>query len=210
MSPRWSLAIRILYVLSDKDYRTTNHSLITKWRYVPTDNRKRTMSPKSAEEPPSASIQLDTMSLEELNQLKQQEEGRLQALTAHFSNLRQVHAKLTSGRTAVQELQGQTEGKEMMLPLTESVYVPGRVKDPSKLMVELGTGYYVEKSPKGTLAYLDRKMRLVGHNSDNIATVIQGTRKNLEAITMTMQGKMLEIRARQEGRAHQLAEESKQ
>lgn len=97
------------------------------------------------------------------------------------------------------------DGKQIMVPLTESVYVPGKIKDPNKLLIELGTGYFAEKSSKETLAYLDRKSRLVSANSENVSTVIQGTRRNLEAIMTAMQGKMLEIRARQEGRAHQAA-----
>lgn len=148
------------------------------------------------------------MSLEELNQLKQQEEGRLQALSNHYAQLRQASAKLQASHRAVSELGPATEGKDVMVPLTESVYVPAKVKDSNKLLIDLGTGYFVEKSSKETQAYLDRKMRLVDINSDNVTTVLQGTRKNLEAISMSMQGKFLEIRARQEGRVHRAAEES--
>ena len=154
------------------------------------------------------SIQLDSLSLEELNQLKQQEEGRMQALTNHFAQLRQAAVKLQSSRRAVQELGPATEGKEVMVPLTESVYVPAKIKDHNKLLIELGTGYFAEKSSKETVAYLDRKTRLVDANSENVTTVLQGTRQNLESIQMAMQGKMLEIRARQEGRVVRTADES--
>lgn len=155
----------------------------------------------------ASEIQLDSMSLEQLNQLKQQEEGRLQALMSHYSSLRQAAAKLQASQQAVHELGPATDGKDVMVPLTESVYVPGRVKDPNKLLVDLGTDFYVEKSSKETIAYLDRRMRLVEANSENVTTVIQGTRGNLEAITMAMQGKLLEIRARQEGARHRAAAE---
>ena len=145
------------------------------------------------------------MSLDQLNQLKQQEEGRLQALAAHYSQLRQAAAKLHASQRAVLELGPACDGKEVLVPLTESVYAPGRIKDPNKLLIELGTGFYAEKSSKDTLAYLERKLRLVEANSENITAVVQGTRRNLEAINMAMQGKLLEIRARQEGRMHQAA-----
>ena len=42
------------------------------------------------------SINLDTMSLEELNQMKQQEEGRLQALSNRYAQLRAVAARLNA------------------------------------------------------------------------------------------------------------------
>jgi hypothetical protein len=40
---------------------------------------------------------------------------------------------------------------------------------------------------------------LVDANSENVTNVIQITRQNLESVSMAMQGKLLEIRARQEG-----------
>jgi len=36
-------------------------------------------------------------------------------------------------------------GKTTLLPLTASLYVPGKLSDPEKVIVDIGTGYYVEK-----------------------------------------------------------------
>ena len=94
-----------------------------------------------------------------------------------------------------------------MVPLTESVYVPGKIRDPNKLLVEIGTGFFVEKSSKETTAFLDRKLKLCDSNSENVTKIIQVTQQNLESINVTMQGKMMEIRARQEGQRHQAAVE---
>lgn len=33
----------------------------------------------------------------------------------------------------------------MLVPLTSSLYVPGKIVDCDKVMVDVGTGYYVEK-----------------------------------------------------------------
>jgi prefoldin alpha subunit len=160
------------------------------------------MSRESSGAQGGSSINLDAMSLEELNQMKQQEEGRLQALTSRYAQLRAAAARLSASQMAVGELSPASEGKDVMVPLTESVYVPGKIRDPSKLLVDIGTGFYVEKSSKDTNAFLDRKLKLVDANSENIAKAVQVTRQNLESIGMTMQGKMLEIRARQEGQRH--------
>ena len=164
------------------------------------------MSEQQQQQPAQGqTIDLDSMSLEELNQAKQQEEQRLQALTSRYAQLRSAAARLNASQRAVNELSPSAEGKEVMVPLTESVYVPGKLRDSTKLMVELGTGFFAEKSTKDTTAFLDRKIRLVDHNSENIQKAVTVTRQNMESIAMTMQGKMLEIRARQEGQRHQAA-----
>jgi len=96
-----------------------------------------------------------------------------------------------------------------MIPLTESVYVPGKLREPNKLLVEIGTGFYVEKESRETNAFLDRKLKIVDANSENITKAVQATRQNIDSITMSMQGKMIEIRARQEGQRHRAAATSK-
>ena len=78
-------------------------------------------------------------------------------------------------------------------------YVPGKIREPNKLLVDIGTGFYVEKTAKETTGFLDRKLKIVDANSDNITKAVGSTRQNLESLTMAMQGKLLEIRAKQEG-----------
>ena len=149
-----------------------------------------------------SSINIDQLSLEELNQMKQQEESRIQALTTRYAQLRAAAARLGASQMAVSELSPASEGKEVMVPLTESVYVPGKIRDPNKLLVEIGTGFYVEKTSKDTTSFLERKVKLVDANSDQLTKAISVTQQNLENIVVAMNSKMVEIRARQEGMRH--------
>jgi prefoldin alpha subunit len=148
------------------------------------------------------------MSLEELHRLQQEEEGRMQALSGRYAALRQALARIQRGSAALTDLasasggSSKNEAKEVMVPLTESVYVAGKIKDGNKLLVELGTGYYAEKTQKEALAFLERKERIVEMNLDNLQNAIRATGQNVEAIRITMQGKVLEIRAKQEGVRH--------
>lgn len=89
----------------------------------------------SSEQPPQGAVDLDKLSLEELNQAKQQEEGRLQALTSRYAQLRAAAARLTASSNAISEISPSSDGKEVMIPLTESVYAPGKLREPNKLLV---------------------------------------------------------------------------
>eukprot|EP00979_Chaetoceros_neogracilis_P018516 scaffold10730_cov236-Chaetoceros_neogracile.AAC.1 len=155
-------------------------------------------------------IDLDSMSLEQLNQLKQSEEGRLTAITNHYATLRASSSRFASAQKTLKELSpaSSVDNKDIMIPLTESLYVPGKIKDPSRVMVELGTGFYVEKNVKQAQELLDRKIKLVDVNSENIMEAIAATRRNVESINDAMNGKMVEIRARQEGSKLRAAQES--
>jgi prefoldin alpha subunit len=35
--------------------------------------------------------------------------------------------------------------KKVLIPLTSSLYVPGKIKDTENVIVDIGTGYFVEK-----------------------------------------------------------------
>jgi prefoldin alpha subunit len=59
----------------------------------------------------------------------------------------------------------------MLVPLTSSLYIPGKLQDIKKVMVDIGTGYYVEKSVtdadaflKGKCAYLQKNLAMVHEN----------------------------------------------
>jgi prefoldin alpha subunit len=168
----------------------------------------------------AGTIDLDRLSLDQLNQLKQQEENRLQSITNRYAELRAAYASFASAKDALQQLQvaipktlggassspeAKDDASAIMVPLTASLYVPGKIRDSDKYLVELGTGFYVEKTAQESQEFIERKLKLIDVNSNNIRLAIQQLRQNVDSITIAMQGKLIEIRARQEGQRAQRA-----
>ena len=159
------------------------------------------MSSSSSSEGGNA-INIDTMSLDQLNQVKTQQESRLEQLTAQYHQLRAVSARLSTAKSAQADLAGNNnEGREIMIPLTESLYAPGKIVDSNKILVELGAGFFVEKNSKDALKVLERKSKIVDANSENVLQAAEAASRNVEAVKAAMQGKIMEIQARQQGRA---------
>lgn len=158
------------------------------------------------------------MSLDQLQELGKEQEQKLQALTGRYAQLRAAAARLHASQNAISELSTSTTASgssndanncnsttTVMVPLTESVYVPGTLKDTSKLLVDIGTGFYVERTNKQTEQFLGRKLALVNANSENIAAAVQQLQSNVQSIQSAMQGKVLEIRAKQQGQQYAAA-----
>jgi prefoldin alpha subunit len=160
----------------------------------------------------SSGINIDAMSLDQLNAVKQQQESQLKAYTSQYQQLRAASARIASARSSLSAMPvtGTGEGREIMIPLTESLYAPGRIVDPNKILVELGAGFFVEKSAKDAMKVLERKGRLVDANSDNVMAALEASSMNVKACQQAMQGKMLEIQARQQGMAYKNSMEGKQ
>jgi len=155
-------------------------------------------------------IDPDTLSLDQLSQLKNQEEQKLTVISSNYASLRAAMARYNASRDAVTTLQAQSDqrkDREILIPLTASLYIPGKLvaEKNKQVMVELGTGFYAEKNFSDVIDFIDRKIVLISKNSENLLKVIQGTKKNVENINISMQGKLMQIRARQEGLKHQAA-----
>ncbi|KAJ8566832.1 hypothetical protein ON010_g6291 [Phytophthora cinnamomi] len=61
-----------------------------------------------------------------------------------------------------------------------------------EVLVDVGTGYFVEQSAAKAEQFMDRKVEFLQSNTEQLKTVIDGKRNMLEAVLMIMQQKMQE------------------
>lgn len=69
-------------------------------------------------------------------------------LSNSFTQLRNALAKFTGGIEAIDALKTSkpnSDPSSILVPLTASLYVPGKLKDPSRVMVDVGTGYMIDQ-----------------------------------------------------------------
>lgn len=50
------------------------------------------------------------------------------------------------------------EGKDTLVPMTQSMYVPGTLASSDKVLVDVGTGYYIEKTVPEAESFFQRKV----------------------------------------------------
>ncbi len=92
-------------------------------------------------------MDVGALSVEQLNSMKIEHEDEIEELKRQLSALHGAKGRFISARIAVDDLiKPENEGKELLIPLTSSLYVPGRIVDPNKVIVELGTGFFCEKT----------------------------------------------------------------
>ncbi|KAG6613044.1 prefoldin, alpha subunit [Phytophthora cinnamomi] len=137
-------------------------------------------------------VNLVDLSLEQLNALKGQLEKELQQLTASFGGLREAQSRFSESKEALQAMAAADLSKEVLVPLTASMFVPGRLASKDEVLVDVGTGYFVEQSAAKAEQFMDRKVEFLQSNTEQLKTVIDGKRNMLEAVLMIMQQKMQE------------------
>ena len=135
-------------------------------------------------------LSLDTLSLEQLDSLKTQLENEIRQFTGSFQGLKEAQARFTGSGNVLTTLTPETEGKSIFVPLTPSMYIPGKLCDTSHVLVDVGTGYYVEKDVKDAKAFMDRKVSFLQQNLDSLQDLIDTKRTNFEMVMGVMQQRL--------------------
>lgn len=73
------------------------------------------------------------LSLEQLNNLKTQNEEELQELQRQLEALHNAKARFTNARNMLDDISSSVNNDVILVPLNSSLYVPGKICDPEKV-----------------------------------------------------------------------------
>ncbi|KAH7130641.1 Prefoldin subunit-domain-containing protein [Dendryphion nanum] len=137
-------------------------------------------------------IDLSTLPIPQLQELKTQLDRELEHLTTSFQSLRTAQSKfrdcITSIKTGVNP---SVDNKPLLVPLTSSLYVPGRLISSSHVLVDVGTGFFVEKSTSDARDFYERKVKDLGSSLKDLEIVVQGKANNVRMVEEVIRVKVL-------------------
>jgi prefoldin alpha subunit len=81
----------------------------------------------------------------DLAKLRQSLTEDVQTITQNYGNLKLAHSKYGQALEALQDITPENKDKRIMVPLTSSMYIPGTLANIESVLVDVGTGYFVEK-----------------------------------------------------------------
>ncbi|XP_023229138.1 prefoldin subunit 5-like [Centruroides sculpturatus] len=135
-------------------------------------------------------IDITTLGLPQLTQLKQQLDQEIDLFGTSLQQLKIAQTKYQESGECVEKLIPETEGKEMLVPLTTSMYVPGNIVDVNKVIVDIGTGYFVEKDIPSAKDYFKRKINFVTQQMEKIQRLANEKITMRDAVIEIMEGKL--------------------
>ncbi|KAG0052783.1 subunit of tubulin prefoldin [Gryganskiella cystojenkinii] len=135
-------------------------------------------------------IELQDLDLQQLVEVKKQLEEELSHLTSSFGQLKQAQNRFADCIESCKAVDASNEDKTILVPLTSSLYVPGKLADVKKVVVDIGTGYYVEKTTEDAIKFYNTKVDFVKENLEKIQTTVAQKQGNLRSLVDVMQYKM--------------------
>eukprot|EP01126_Amoeba_proteus_P021018 TRINITY_DN2132_c0_g1_i11.p1 TRINITY_DN2132_c0_g1~~TRINITY_DN2132_c0_g1_i11.p1 ORF type:complete len:122 (-),score=12.42 TRINITY_DN2132_c0_g1_i11:266-631(-) len=93
-------------------------------------------------------IDITTLPVEQLGMIIKQLEEEIQILQTSFSQLKSARGAYTDTAEALESVTPKHKGKQLFVPITSSLYVRGRLSQVDTVLVDIGTGYFVQKVEK--------------------------------------------------------------
>ncbi|KII90377.1 hypothetical protein PLICRDRAFT_52118 [Plicaturopsis crispa FD-325 SS-3] len=135
-------------------------------------------------------VNVGDLDVAQLSDVRRQLEEELTHLTNSFAQLKQAQAKFKSCIDNVKEVKPQNKGKTILVPLTNSLYVPGKLCDLENVIVDVGTGYYVQKTRAQALIHYESKVDYIRTNLEALQETIQKKQENMNYLVNIMQTKL--------------------
>ncbi|CAD6446475.1 7b349dae-8bd4-4870-81c6-e477dae166ca [Sclerotinia trifoliorum] len=144
----------------------------------------------------SQQIDLTTLTTPQLTQVKKQLDDELEHLTSSFQQLRAAQNKFRECLRCIGVGVGkEVEGKPILVPLTTSLYVPGQLADTENVIVDVGTGFYVEKSTKDATKFYEAKIEEIGTNLKDLEIIVNNKSNSLRVVEDVLRQKVLSSNA---------------
>ena len=142
-------------------------------------------------------VPIEKLSIEQLNYVGQQIEKEIKNYSQYYSSLRAVNNKYLDNKEYIKQLK-EYKDKEILVPMTSSLYIPGKCSDVKKLTVEIGANFFVETTVEKAEKFCDRKLENLKINMDNIDKLIQEKNDQLNVVNQNLIEK--QVNAPKEGK----------
>uniref|UniRef100_H0XIR0 Prefoldin subunit 5 n=1 Tax=Otolemur garnettii TaxID=30611 RepID=H0XIR0_OTOGA len=139
------------------------------------------------------SINITELNLPQLEMLKNQLDQEVRFLSTSTAQLTMVQTKHVEAKDCLNMLNKSNEGQELLLPLTSSQYVPGKLHDVEHMLIDVGTGYYVETTAEDAQDFFKRKIDFLTKQMKKIQPTLQEKHTMKRAVMEMMSQKIQQL-----------------
>jgi len=91
----------------------------------------------------------------------------------------------------------ENKDSEMLMQITNYLYIPGKIKENRKFLVEIGTGYFAEYEGEKAMDYYDRKIKYTKESNERVKKEMDEKREFIGKVNVMLQKKVLDAQNEQ-------------
>jgi prefoldin alpha subunit len=127
-----------------------------------------------------------TISAEDLSKACEQIEEDIQLLSTSLAQLRDVHERWSGNVSLLDAFAELPVGTVLQVPLSESLYVSARLKDPSHVKADLGTGLYADRTISEAQGFFESRCKYALEQMSKADATLTIKRRQLDSIATTL------------------------
>ena len=137
-------------------------------------------------------VDLTKLNIEQLTSLQQRFEEERNYLVESFRQLQTAIGRYQDTQQCLGSVSQENAGKDVLIPVTGSMFVPGKIGDIDSVIIDIGTGYYVKHQVKDAVGFTDRRIKLLEDQSEIVKKNLAEKRQGLENIITMRETKIQE------------------
>ncbi|GBF93990.1 prefoldin subunit 5 [Raphidocelis subcapitata] len=153
-------------------------------------------------------VPVTALSAQELAGVRDNVESACNELAEKSMHIQRLMAVFSTSNRTVQALADSQPGQPLMIPLTESLYVPAKLADSERVLLNIGTGYFVQVGTDAASDYCRRRSAKLEDLLKNINQDLAEKRNGLAQIEEVLNAKIIASR-RQEQQQQQQQQQRK-
>ena len=138
-------------------------------------------------------VSLDKLSIDQLNYVGKQIEQEISNYSSYYSSLRIAYNKFLDNKEYINDIKTYQD-KEILVPMTSSLYIPGKCCDVKRVTVEIGANFYVETTIDKADKFCDRKLESIKKNLDKIDDLNKKKNEQMNAVNQHLIEKLLKAK----------------
>ncbi|OJJ49707.1 hypothetical protein ASPZODRAFT_128217 [Penicilliopsis zonata CBS 506.65] len=154
-------------------------------------------SASGSDDAPAGSVNITSLPVPQLRSLQSRLTTELEHLTTSHAKLRAAQSKFRDCVRSINDgvigsEKKETQGRDdILVPLTSSLYVKGKLTDREKVLVDVGTGFYVEKTTAKAIDFYNGKVKDLEANLQDLEKIVQGKSTHLRVVEDVLRQKVL-------------------
>ncbi|EAZ63817.2 subunit of tubulin prefoldin [Scheffersomyces stipitis CBS 6054] len=149
-----------------------------------------------------STVDLNSLEPQQLVEFRKSIDQEINHFTQSLQALQTAQSKLRECISSINNLE-KSSSDDLLIPLTSSLYLPGKSIKKNEFLVDIGTGYFVEKSAKDAKQVYDYKITKLNDDGRKLKDILVQKNEILNSVNLVLRKKMIEYESQQEAAAEQ-------